>query len=61
MMNLTDIDNAARDIIATNSLTATNSNRSQRLACIDAYCDNPDTTRMTKLRILTRIEQQLDD
>jgi len=62
MMNLNDIDRAARDIIASNRLTADNSNRAQRLHCIDVYLDfEPPTDRMTILRILTRIDQLLDD
>ena len=62
MMNLTDIDTAARDILNSNRLTATNSNRTQRLFCIDRYFDNPSDMpdRMTILRILTRIESLLD-
>lgn len=61
-MNLIDIETAARDIIASRHLTADNSNRTQRLHCINCYLDfEPPTDRMTILRILTRIDQLLDD
>ena len=63
-MNINDINTAARDIIGANRLTATNCNRDQRLHCIAAYFAEGDPnnrpSRMTTLRILTRIESLLD-
>lgn len=63
-MIINDIDTAARDIARAYRLTATNSNRAQRLHCIETYFDGGDPltypSRMTILRILTRIEQLID-
>jgi len=61
MMNLTDINIAADDIVRSNRLTADNCTRAQRLHCIDAYFDfQPPADRMTIIRILTRIEDLID-
>lgn len=57
-MTMTAINTAAHDIIRAYNLTARSSLATIRNA-IDAYCDNPDTTRTDKLRISTRIDDTL--
>jgi hypothetical protein len=58
-MNIERINSAARDIIARNPRITTMT-RDARLRLIDAYCDDPSTTRTDMLRILTRIELTID-
>jgi hypothetical protein len=57
-MNINEIDTAADMIIRAYALTI-DSSRTAINDAIRAYCDNPDTTHMTRTRIRIRIEDEL--
>lgn len=64
MMNLTDIDTAARDIVGAYHLTADNTNRDQRMRCIRDYFEGGDPDAfpddMTLLRVRVRVDQLIE-